>query len=162
MKKGMFAGVKEIKGIVWMIAALALGIVLILWGVIFQNNSTKESETREAFSYSDYEKNIESRVADIVSQVGGVYDVSVMVTLDSTNSYSYAENDKSGGSEYVTVRDKDGNESGVLIGENTPKIRGVAVVCGGGENPNTRLEIIKLVSALLSIPQNKVYVGGRN
>ena len=136
-------------------------MVLITLGTLSQRKN-ESADTKEAFSYSDYEKNIEDRVSKIVSEVGGVYDVSVMVTLDSAHNYSYAENDKGTSSEYVTVRDKDGNESGVLISENTPRIRGVAVVCGGGEDPHRRLEIIKLVSALLSIPQNKVYVGGKS
>lgn len=161
MKIDAFSKIKEIKGSLWIIIALVLGLVFIIAGGIVQKQKNDLPTAKEAFSYSEYEKNIEERVASIVSKVGGVHDVSVMVTLDSAVNYSYAENDKGNSSEYVTVRDKDGNESGVLISENTPKIRGVAVVCGGGEDPATRLEIIKLVSALLSIPQNKVYVGGR-
>jgi stage III sporulation protein AG len=161
MKREAFSKIKEIKGVIWIVIALVLGICFIIAGGIVQKRKNELPSAKEVFSYSDYEKNIEERVAGIVSKVGGVYDVCVMVTLDSALNYSYAENDKGNSSEYVTVRDKDGNESGVLISENTPKIRGVAVVCGGGEDPNIRLEITKLVSALLNIPQNKVYVGGR-
>ena len=85
-----------------------------------------------------------------------------MVTLESTVRYSYAENDKGNSSEYVTIRDKDGSESGVILSENTPSVRGVAVVCKGGDKPEKKLEIIKLVSALLKLPENRVYVGPRS
>ena len=157
-----FARLKEIKGARLLIILLALGILLIGLGFFGQGKNEGSRESTETFSGSRYEKEIEERVADIVSEIGGISDVSVMVTLDSTVSYTYAENDKGGSSEYVTVRDKDGNERGVLISEKTPDIRGVAIVCSGGESPEKRLEIIKLVSALLRLPENRVYVGGRS
>lgn len=160
MKTDFFSKLKEIKGIGYLLLILVIGICLIIVGVILQG-SKKNVDTKEVFYYSEYEKELEDRVVKIVSQVGGVCDVSVMVTLDSSVNYSYAENDKGTSSEYVTVRDKDGNESGVLISENTPEIRGIAVVCTGGDDPGRRLEIINLISALLSIPKNRIYVGGK-
>ncbi len=162
MKNDFFSKVKEIKGIWLLIVLLVLGIILIAVGTVMQKNVKKsDSETTETFSRIEYEKEIEDRISKIVSEIGGISDVSVMVTLESTVNYSYAENDKGSSKEYVTVRDENGNESGVLISENTPAIRGVAVVCTGGEIPEKKLEIINLVSALLKLPQNRVYVGGR-
>ena len=162
MKIGFLAKLKEIKGF-WILAALlALGALMILAGSFFsENKTTQKSESAGNFSYSEYEKEVEERISKIVSEIGGISDVSVMVTLESTVSYSYAENSNDKNSEYVTIRDKDGNESGVLISENAPGIRGVAVVCNGGDIPEKKLEIIKMVSALLGLPQNRVYVGGR-
>ncbi len=160
MKSDFFSKLKEIKGI-WLIGALlALGVILVAVGAFMQNDD--KSGSIETFSRTEYEKEIEERIAKIVSEIGGITEVSVMVTLESTVSYSYAENDKGENSEYVTIRDKDGSESGVILSENTPSIRGVAVVCKGGEIPQKRLEIIKLVSAILKLPENRVYVGGRS
>ncbi|MBE6607490.1 MAG: hypothetical protein E7633_02890 [Ruminococcaceae bacterium] len=145
-----------------MLFLLVIGALLIIFGSFFSKKSAKyDSEYTGSFSYSEYETEIEERIAKIVSEIGGISDVSVMVTLESTVSYSYAENSKDKNSEYVTIRDKDGNESGVLLSENAPGIRGVAVVCNGGDIPEKKLEIIKMVSALLGLPQNRVYVGGR-
>ncbi len=162
MKNDFFSKLKEIKGIWLLIVLLALGVIFIAVGAFIQKNGERsEPETSETFSRIEYEKEIEERISKIVSEIGGISEVSVMVTLESTVNYSYAENDKGSSSEYVTIRDGDGNESGVLISENTPAIRGVAVVCTGGEIPEKKLEIIKLVSALLKLPENRVYVGGR-
>lgn len=158
----MFSKIKEIKGIGILALLLVIGILMILLGGYFSEKGKKEvSENVGSFSYSEYEKDIEERISEIVSEIGGISEVSVMVTLESTSSYLYAENSNDENSEYVTVRDKDGNESGVIISENAPGIRGVAVVCSGGDVPEKRLEIIRLVCALLGIPQNRVYVGGR-
>lgn len=158
----MFSKIKEIKGIGILALLLVIGILMILLGGYFSEKGKKEvSENARSFSYSEYEKDIEERISEIVSEIGGISEVSVMVTLESTSSYLYAENSNDENSEYVTVRDKDGNESGVIISENAPGIRGVAVVCSGGDVPEKRLEIIRLVCALLGIPQNRVYVGGR-
>ena len=158
----IFSKIKEIKGIGILVLLLILGILMIFFGGYFSEKRRKEvSENVGSFSYSEYEKDIEERISEIVSEIGGISEVSVMVTLESTSSYLYAENSNDENSEYVTVRDKDGNESGVIISENAPGIRGVAVVCSGGDVPEKRLEIIRLVCALLGIPQNRVYVGGR-
>ena len=158
----IFSKIKEIKGIGILVLLLILGILMIFFGGYFSEKRRKEvSENVGSFSYSEYEKDIEERISEIVSEIGGISEVSVMVTLESTSSYLYAENSNDENSEYVTVRDKDGNESGVIISENAPGIRGVAVVCSGGDVPEKRLEIIRLVCARLGIPQNRVYVGGR-
>ena len=162
MKIGFLEKLKGIKGFGILAALLALGVLMILAGSFISDNKTApKSESAGNFSYSEYEREVEERISKIVSEIGGISDVSVMVTLESTVSYSYAENSKDKNSEYVTIRDKDGNESGVLISENAPGIRGVAVVCNGGDIPEKKLEIIKMVSALLGLPQNRVYVGGR-
>ncbi len=162
MKLGFFSKLKEIKGFWLLVFLLVLGALLIAAGSLLSGkNKAQNSEYTGSFSYSEYEKEVEERISKIVSEIGGISDVSVMVTLESTVSYSYAENSNDKNSEYVTIRDKDGNESGVLISENAPGIRGVAVVCNGGDIPEKKLEIIKMVSALLGLPQNRVYVGGR-
>lgn len=161
MKNDFLSKIKEIKGIRIIIVLLILAIVFIFAG----NNIGKDSETDKSVHNivrEDYEREVEERISGIVSEIGGISEVSVMVTLESTVNYSYAENASDGKSEYVTVRDKDGNESGVILSENMPNIRGVAVVCKGGEVPGKKLEIIKLVSSLLALPENRVYVGGRN
>lgn len=162
MKSNFFSKLKDIKGIWLLVSLLILGVLFIVLGAFMQKDDKDIKSAAETFSRIEYEKEIEERIAKIVSEIGGISDVSVMVTLESTVSYSYAENDKGSSSEYVTVRDKDGSESGVVLSENTPDVRGVAVVCSGGEIPEKKLEIIKLVSALLKLPENRVYVGGRN
>ena len=162
MKFRFFSKIKEIKGFWLLVFLLVLGILFISVGSLLSGkNKAPTSEYTGSFSYSEYEKEVEERISKIVSEIGGISDVSVMVTLESTVSYSYAENSNDKNSEYVTIRDKDGNESGVLISEKAPGIRGVAVVCNGGDIPEKKLEIIKMVSALLGLPQNRVYVGGR-
>jgi stage III sporulation protein AG len=46
----------------------------------------------------------------------------------------------------------------VLVKEIKPKIKGVAVVCRGISGEDMQLKIINLVSTVLNLPANKVYV----
>ncbi len=161
MKNDLFNKLKDVKGLKILVLLLLVAAVLIFLGNYLGKNE-ENVKASAGIVREEYEKEVERRVSEIISEIGGISDVSVMVTLESTVNYLYAENASDGKSEYVTVRDKDGNESGVIISENMPDIRGVAVVCSGGEDPCKRLEIIKLVSSLLDLPENRVYVGGRN
>ncbi len=162
MKNDILSKIKSVKGIKTAAILFAVGTVLIALGMFLgKSDENTKKESVQSFSYADYEKDVEERIKTIVTELGGISDVSVMITLESTSSYSYAENSSDGKNEYVTVKDKEGNESGVIISENAPGIRGVALVCSGADSPEKRLEIIKLLSALLSIPQNRVYVGRR-
>ena len=46
------------------------------------------------------------------------------------------------------------------IGQLVPEIKGVLVVCEGGENENVRETIINAVSAALDITNSHIYVTG--
>jgi len=48
----------------------------------------------------------------------------------------------------------------ITTDEEDGKIQGAAVVCRGGNDPQIKIKIISLISALYDIPSNKVYVLG--
>ena len=56
------------------------------------------------------------------------------------------------------IRSKDGSEQAVLQKQVMPKIRGVLVVCDGGDDALTREKITKAVSSVLNISSGKVFV----
>jgi len=57
------------------------------------------------------------------------------------------------GSEYVY---QGGNRVRIV----TPTIRGVAVICTGGDNPLIQQKIINMLSALFNLPTNRIFVSG--
>ena len=64
--------------------------------------------------------------------------------------------------EYVVIKSGSSAENGMLLKVIEPEIRGVAIVCDGGENAKVRENIINTVSAVLDIKTNKISVCKKN
>ena len=54
--------------------------------------------------------------------------------------------------------DGDSGDTGILLKTNAPKIKGVIIVCDGGENPTVANQITNAVSAALGVGANRVSV----
>lgn len=127
-----------------------------------------------ACSTSDYVSDLENRLISIISSIEGAGETKVMITLESgseeiyLHDYDYGENiDPSGKNiverkdEYVIV-DGDSGEKGIVVKVAEPQIRGVAVVCKGGDSDVVRVRIIETVTALLDITAACVSVAKMN
>lgn len=144
------------------IALLVLGILLILIGTLSSNDKTKK--TANDFSVKYYTETLEEKIANLCKSVDGVSDVHVLLTLDTGGEFVYAQNGEvssSGGSvsDYLIV-EQNGDENVVLIKEIYPAVRGVAIVCRGGEYATIRQTLSELLGAALGIPQAKIKIAG--
>lgn len=138
-----------------------IGVLLLLIGTFI---STSESEKKEAFSVSFYTEELEKKIKELCESVSGVSDAHVLLTLDSSGEYVYAQNTEknisgSYASDYLIIT-KNGEESGVLLEEIFPRIRGVAVVCQGGDSALIRKTLTELLSAALGIPGGNIRIAG--
>ena len=124
-------------------AALGLGagVVLIILSFIAPGGGGSEEPVSE-FSSADFVKRQEAKISEMLSRIDGVSEPFVMITLADSGERVY---------------DTDGREP-VLIKEIEPRIKGVAVICRGIANPEMQLKIINLVSTVLNLPTNRVYV----
>ena len=76
---------------------------------------------------------------------------------DSTES----SGDKTSGTSevsYITVRDANGSERALAVTEVQPTVKGVVVVCPGGEEPVVQQRIISAVTTALDISSKRVFV----
>lgn len=155
-----------------------LGIILILavLGVLFLLaselvGSAEEKEKTEVTATTDeYAVMIEKKLSDIISSIDGAGETKVMVTIDTGEENVYAkeiksEDEKNEGKntssyeyEYIVIKSGTSSENGMLLKVVEPNIRGVAVVCDGGDNAAVRENIINTVSAVLDIKTNKISV----
>lgn len=112
------------------------------------------------------ETELAQQVEKFVSSIKNAGKSKVILTFESYEETVYAVNndekrDETGASdrdsEYVII-DSGNAESGLEIKIISPKIRGVAVLCEGGENPVVKEQIITAVSVLFDISSNKVSV----
>ena len=156
----------QLKMLPVIICAVA-GILLLIYGGNIGKSSAEENNTKvsaeiSAFDEKQYEELLVKKIEDVCSKVKGAGQVSVAVTLDGSYRAIYAQNSSDGSSikrEYLLVG-SGSSEAALLIGYSPPEILGVGIVCAGGGNDTVRREIISLVSALLDVPTNKIYVTG--
>jgi len=162
-----------------LIIAGVVGIVLIYLSTAFSSKDSKVEKTSEvtALSVQDYREQLEDDICEMVSNITGSNKVTAVVTLESGIRYSYAdtreqtlaekaENEsKSSDTElkegYITVKTADGGEQALLITEQMPEVRGVAIVCEGGDNEAINEKIKNTVMAALNITSKRVYICGR-
>lgn len=151
-----------------------LGLVLIgLSEFIPSDTSEKSKDVTSSLvdtSYSSsFKKETEKELKKIISKIDGVGDVSLMLTLDGTTEYVYAEdvdtetdeNSDSKSDKYknqVIIIDSDGNETALVKKIIEPKVKGVVIVCTGGGNLEVKERVIKAVSSALNISTNNICV----
>lgn len=135
---------------------------------------TVSSTALDKTDSSEYERELENRLASIISAIDGAGETRVMVTLESgsediyLHDFDYGENSNSEGKnsverkdEYVIV-DGSSGEEGIVVRVAEPKVRGVAVVCRGAGSDTVRQQIIETVTALLDISSARVSVAKMN
>ena len=154
-----------------------VGIMLIFFSSLF-TKSEKKTETKTEITAEEYKLELEEDVKKIVRQITGSKNVSVVITLESGIRYDYADTkeetlverqekeNKSLDSElkegYIIVESADGGEEALLITAQMPKVRGVAIVCDGGDSEIIFNKIQNAVTAALDITSKRVYICGRN
>ena len=128
-----------------------------------EENSTQNSE------------NIEKRLENILSQISGVGNVSVMVTYSESSSIvpvynvnlstsTIEEKDTSGG---VRTTETENNQKDVVTDENAnivtektimPKVEGAIITAEGASNAIVKTNIISAVEAVTGIATHKIQV----
>lgn len=142
MNETLLKSLKTMKGKGALLLLLLAGLLLLLLG-----GRTPEEEER--FDSEAYRTALTAEVAALCREVGGVGEVSVLLTLEAGECFVYAED----GDGYVTV----GGE-GLLLERRPPRVLGVAVVCTGGEDPAVRERLTGLLSAALGVGTHKVQI----
>lgn len=161
----------KIKGMPYILLALFAGVALLLISGNEEGAVCTEQKRPTAANYAeDLEKDIEA----LVKAVDGVKSCTVAITLENGYQYHYAydqhvnlsydENgtltSKQTETAYKTVT-ADGDTNLVLVKEVMPRVRGVAVVCKGGNNSKAA-EIKWLISALLGIEADCIHIENLN
>lgn len=143
-----------------------MGIVLIgLSGVLGVEDKTIKSEDY-ALQSKRYVEETESRIAKILSMTSGVGKVTVMITIDNGAEYVYAKDEKQSGStqqqsvesKYILIDGSTGKRQPLVLTQLEPKIKGVVVVCDGGNDPVVRQRVNDIVTTSLGISSLQVCI----
>lgn len=156
------------------------GIVLIFLSSL--GGESEEVVNTEApfseFSVEEYRLKLTEDVEQIVKQITGNSNVTVVITLESGMRYKYADITEGSSADktenntvqtsseskqnYITVKTSDGGEQALLVTAQMPEIRGVAIVCVGGDNELIAEKIENTVTAALNITSHRVSIAGGN
>lgn len=163
------------------IIAGIIGIALIFFsGFIKSEKKDQEvNQKAESTSIDDYVKQLEVNLTNMVSCIKGAGDCKVMVTIENGAQTIYATEgkkntedteDSSNGelrrrqksddseTKYITVKGPNGEEEALAITEVQPTVKGVVVVCSGGDDPEVQQRIINAVTTALNITTKRVCV----
>ena len=161
--KDMFSVIKNKKNVL----IVSLGFIGIFLIFISEIIPEKEKEIiKTPFDLpSGFELELEKRLEEAVSQISGAGKTDITITLDSSKEYFYAKNSSENiddsetekESELVILEGAEGEEP-IVLKTDEAKIRGVLVVCEGGNDPLVCEKILEAICALLDIPSNKVSV----
>lgn len=122
---------------------------------------------------------LEKNLTYAVSKIEGAGNPQVLVTLENTAETIYAteerknkesSEDKSSGEitrkkesddcekKYITVKDSEGTEHALAVKKIEPKVKGVVIICPGGDDPIVKNRITEAVTTALSISSKRVCV----
>ncbi len=157
------------KKLAFMLVLAIIGAVLLVGSEFIGKEKTEQKVGVSVDTY-EYAEAMEKKLAEIISAIDGAGSVSVMVTVETGEENVYAKQVKSDEQsddnktmsqyeyEYIIVKSGTSSENGMLLKVIEPNIRGVAIVCDGGDNASVRENIINTVSAVLNIKTNKISV----
>ena len=119
-------------------AAVIVGIAAIL--LIGASSLFARSRSERTADPAAYAERTENRLLEIVSQIDGVGDAKIFLTMDNSGENVYLKN------------------SDTKTESIEPKVRGVVVVCEGGDNPLVVAHVMDAVTKALDISSDKVCV----
>ena len=123
------------------------GIALILFSGMFSGKKTQndtkaltEAGQTKYISLTEYENELEQSLAEIIASIDGAGSTKVMLTMENSVEYVYLKDS--------TTKTK----------EVQPVIRGVLVVCEGGDDPVVVERVTQAVTKALDISTAKVCI----
>lgn len=157
-----------------------LGISLIFISSFFKSDTNvKQDLTAVQVSTEDYARQLEDNLKNIVCAITGAGEAKVLVTLESSTQTVYATEQKKNKEEtedktdgetskkresndletkYIKIKDANGAEKALSVTQLQPTVKGVVVVCKGGNDPEVQKKITDAVKTALNITSKRVFV----
>ncbi len=145
-----------------------LGIILIVFSLPLEKDKNREAAKlpeEKVFNEKDYTADLEAKLSEMISLINGAGNTKVIITLEcdyetvyaKDGSLSQGDDSTDEDSEYIII-DRDDAQGGLLLKTVAPKVRGVAVVCEGGDNQYVRNAVTEMLTAVLDVGANRISV----
>lgn len=154
-------------------------LMMMLPGVVGGSNKRVKLDIDRNFNVGLYETELEQRLLDIVEKIKGVGKAKIMITLENSVEYIYAQEKREKTDKVNDYQDKvsvktqerndeerkfmlvdgpNGKRQALIKTQIQPKVKGVVIVCQGGDNAVVSQQITNLVTTILNISSTRVYV----
>lgn len=163
------------KAKILVIIAIA-GLALILISDLIKPAENKQQDNVKIDEMSvntdEYKLQIQKELKNILSKISGVGNVDVMMTIEGSTEYVFAEefttksdsgvdtNSQDYSNKYVTI-DKGTTNEALIKKILKPQVAGVIIVCDGGNNPQIIEKIYQAASSVLNISSSKICIAKR-
>lgn len=135
----------------------------------------EDEQAKQVEQVRQYEKELEDEITGIIHEIDGVGMSKVMVTLESIVSYEYVKESKENtdsvlsGDEvtskranyeekYIFVEGEKGEQQALIKQKLAPKIKGVVIVCEGGDQPVIVAGLVDTVTTIFGIKSTQISV----
>ena len=178
----------------WLVIVGVIGVLCLLSGSMFSGNvkstlSTSSDQTNtNAVAQSSsgnpdnvsdqqvqaFESQYSKQLQNMLQQIDGIYHVSVMVTVDSTETLKLANNEQQTNStqsngqstststttndQIFTLNNGNGSTTPIVIEKIAPHVRGVLVIVDAKDFAVAKSEIIDAIQNVLDVPAYKISV----
>ncbi len=133
-----FEKLKKIKHIEIYIAIIFIVILLLIYMSNFSNSNADNSDSSsDNLTITAYIDRLESNLEETLSNIGGVSDVKVMITLN--------------------MSDANVTDSTINLNE-FPEIKGVIVTAKGVDNIATKLKVLHAIEAVIDINNGNIEI----
>lgn len=172
MKNKINAIIEKIKNIKHLYIYLAVIAALLVCVFYFSNFKTKDStdsninnSTEEHTSAEEYASYLENKLCNVLSNLSGVDNVSIAITLCSDVSFEYAtdtetKNVVSGGNQTTVTTETVIMVSNEPVVSKTiyPQVKGVVVVAKGAEDIKVKMNILSAVETVLNVEPKDIMI----
>lgn len=161
--KSLWLKIKSIKHI-HIYAAILVGIVLCVgyFSFLKSDDKTPEISTQTEDTAVEYVKNLENKLANVLSKISGAGKVNVLITLQSGFGYEYACDEEtrttSSGDTLTTKSVILVSNEPVVEKEIYPTIKGVVIVATGAENFGVKMNLMNAATTVLEIDSSKITI----
>lgn len=165
-----------------LIVICLIGIVIIFLSNYIKphENETPSVKVSEAEKTESYKIKLENELSEMISSIKGVGASKIMITFANGTEYVYlSEKNKNvvSSEDYnknsydgkkstsdnsqesiILVDSADGGKEALIKTEIEPTVKGVLIICEGGDDENVCENVTEIVSSLLNISERKISV----
>ncbi len=143
-----------------------------------ESSAAADESSAEDSLLEQYRSSITEELGNMLASMDGVGRTKIMITLDGGVRNIYATDTDINGRETsrkngddenadkqntekrscILVRNKDGTEKALTVGKMMPSVKGVLIVCDGGDDEGIIQRVREAVSAALDISQTHICV----
>jgi stage III sporulation protein AG len=174
--KEIYVRLKGIKNIEIIVAIIAIALLILGYSLITSEKKTKDKDSYPTAAQESLEmtKQLEMRLAQVLSQINGAGSVEVMITYSGSTEKVIANTksthtNTSSGSGAVNTSTSTVTETPIIINSNgssklyvtkeiMPEVKGVIVVAQGAGSAKVRLELMRAVQTVLNVSANNIEI----